>query len=208
MTYRDVIISALSQPPGKVTTFTSPGQGKPLESSDIKTIQDAAGNSLTDALQASLLEASEEASRLRAKQSSGEKLTDEEVARQEDLNFHMRSIKEAQEALKNGAPGSAINLVGGQAILPYITNNPNALNYSFGSGWNEVINKYVLPDEEALSSAAASGRFVAGDRVIVRSLGTTTIPVYPDIESAKAAGERGAFRKGDLIMVGGKLGPA
>lgn len=166
MTVRDVVTKSLSTPATNRTTWLDKPQGKPLSTSDITNIQEGANKSLEDALINQEAYFSQEAAKLREKQAR-EGLSEEEVAVRDNLNNTITELSKAREALKTGTTGPAVSLVGGQAIMPYLANNPIALEYSFGPSWDQAIRNYVFASEEELRSAAEQGRIKPGDTVIV-----------------------------------------
>jgi hypothetical protein len=166
LTVRDVVTKSLGTPATTKTTFLDQPKGKPLDTSDITNIQEGAKKGLEDALTGQEIYFSQEATRLREKEAR-EGLTDDEVTLRNSVNDSIDELKTAKEALKSGSVGAAVTMVGGQAIMPYLRNNPVALEYSFGPSWDQAIGSYVFSSEEELKEAAQQGRVKPGDTVIV-----------------------------------------
>jgi hypothetical protein len=76
----------------------------------------------------------------------------------------------AKKELDKDAVDSAINIVGGQALIPYFTNAPAAMKYDFGPAWTSATERYTFADEAALKEAALAGRIMPGDYVIVNGV--------------------------------------
>lgn len=167
MTAREALGRGLTTPPGRMTTIIDQPQGKPLDTADIKNIQDSASKNLLDSLTERVLSESQEAAAILEKERTGIRLSEDEVRRKEILNQSLLQLKEAEEALKAGAPSKAIGLVGGQAIMPFLANNPAAVQYTFGGGWMEAIRSYTFNDEQELMQAEEDGKVRLGDIVIV-----------------------------------------
>lgn len=168
ISYRDALATALTSPPKTQTTFIQPSMGAPLTPTEITTIQDSAQKNLTDTLMNEKRVLSEDVRILSEKMSEGTQLTEDEIERQNALNERLLAVSRAEEALKAGAPGLAIELVGGQAIMPYLANNPVALEgYSFATAWNNSIRNYTFTSEEEVRQAAKEGRVKAGDLIIL-----------------------------------------
>ena len=166
LTVRDVVTKSLGTPATTKTTFLDQPQGKPLDTSDITNIQEGAKKGLEDALASQEIYFSQEATRLREKEAR-EGLTDDEIKTRDNLNNNLTKLSTAKDSLKRGSVDAAVALVGGQAIMPYLINNPVALEYSFGPSWDQAISSYVFSSEEELKEAAQQGRVKPGDTVIV-----------------------------------------
>lgn len=166
LTARDIVTKSLGTPATRKTTWLDQPQGKPLDTSDITNIQEGAKKNLGDALINQEAYYSQKAAQLREKQAR-EGLTEQEVVARDNINSSLAVLSEARDALKEGSTGPAVSLVGGQAIMPYVVNNPIALNYSFGPSWDQAISNYVFASEEELKEAAQQGRVKPGDTVIV-----------------------------------------
>jgi hypothetical protein len=167
LTYEDVLKGALANPPTRKTTFIDVPKGKPLTTTDINTLQEGASKNLEDSLSVDKVTTQSQATAIREKEASGSVLTEEEMRIRDTLNARLVQLDKASEELKKGSSRTAIELVGGQAIMPYLMNNPIALEYSFGAGWDSAIQSYVFVSEDALREAASQGRVKPGDVVIV-----------------------------------------
>lgn len=166
MSVRDVVTKSLGTPATTKTTFLDQPQGKPLDTSDITNIQEGAKKGLEDALLSQEIYFSQQAARLREKEAT-EGLTEDEVKARDNFNKSLTDLNGAKEDLKRGSVNAAVTLVGGQAIMPFLINNPIALEYSFGPTWDQAISSYVFSSEEELKEAAQQGRIKPGDTVIV-----------------------------------------
>jgi hypothetical protein len=167
MTYREAIAKALTQRPTQETTFIGNNAGKPLEETDIEAIRKGAEKSLMDALNQRTISISKATTDLNTRLSKGETLTQEEIDKKDSLEYELKQTVRAKEELDKGSVLSAINIVGGQSLIPYFMNNPSAMQYNFGLGWQEGVARYTFPDEEAAKRAAVAGRILPGDYVIV-----------------------------------------
>ncbi len=167
MTYEDILKGALTNPPTRKTTFIDVPKGKPLTTTDISTIQDGANKNLGDSLNVDKITTQSQATAIREKEAAGSILTEEEMRLRDTLNARLVQIDKASEELKKGSSMAAIEIAGGQAIMPYLMNNPIALEYSFGAGWDSAIQSYVFASEDALREAASQGKVRPGDVVIV-----------------------------------------
>lgn len=168
-TYKDVIAGALTTPPTQETTFLGTEGAAPLKIADIETIRTGAEKSLLDALNQRSVNAGREAAALNTIASDRE-LSQVEAARQTSLNEELASLSAAKDELEKGGVASAINLVGGQALIPFFANSPTAMSYDFGPAWSSATSRYTFADEVALKEAADAGRIVPGDYVIVNGV--------------------------------------
>jgi len=124
MTYREAITKALTVPPASETTFIGTNPAKPLESGDLDSIRKGAEKSLLDALNQRTIVLAKEASVFAEREARGETLSDEDKDRKEANLDELSAVNTAKEELGKGGAQSAINLVGGQAIIPYFQNTP------------------------------------------------------------------------------------
>lgn len=166
LTMGDVVKGGLAAAPTRKTTWINPSVGKPLDAAAISTIQTSANKNLADALTSQEVYYSQQAAALREKEAKG-MLSEEEAGIKTNLIGQLDALRVAKEALKNDAPLAAIELVGGQAIMPYVMNNPAALNYNFGPGWSQAISRYTFDSEEAVVEAARANRIKPGDLVVL-----------------------------------------
>lgn len=167
MSVKDVVKGALVNPDTRKTTFIDVPNGKPLTTTDIDNIQAGANKNLRDSLNVDKITTQSQATAIREKEAAGSILTEEEMRLRDTLNARLVQIDKASEELEEGSSMSAIKIAGGQAIMPYLMNNPIALEYSFGAGWDSAIQSYVFASEDALREAASQGKVRPGDVVIV-----------------------------------------
>jgi hypothetical protein len=168
-TYKDVIAGALTIPATRETTFLGTEGAAPLKLADIETIKTGANNALLDALNQRSITVGREAAGLNTI-ASDRALTQEETERRTSLNEELASLSTAKDELEKGGVASAINLVGGQALIPFFANSPVAMSYDFGPAWSSATSRYTFADEDALREAANAGRILPGDYVIVNGV--------------------------------------
>jgi hypothetical protein len=174
MTYEDILKGALgTQRTGK-TTFLDTYTGKPLTGTDVTNILTGAREGLEDSLKAEIVATSRVARGFAAK-AAAKTLTDREKTQNNIIIAKQRALAEAEEDLKNGSVTAAIQLVGGQAIMPLLQTNSAALNYNFGQGWVSSINKYTFSSNEDLQKAVDEHRVNPGDLVVVNGVIGTAI---------------------------------
>lgn len=166
MTYKEAIAKALTLPATQETTFIGTDAGAPLKLADIETIKGGAEKSLLDALNQRSLVVSSEAAALNTKNATTP-LTEEERKTVEKLNEQIDEIRIAKEELAKGSVGSSINLVGGQALIPYFTNAPTAMKYDFGPEWQSATSRYTFNTREEMLAAFDAKRVFVGDYVII-----------------------------------------
>jgi hypothetical protein len=169
MTAREVVEQGLKKPSQRKTTFVYNPQGKPLDEADVATIQTSANKNLRDSLNSQQVFLSNQ-SKAFSEKAMTVGLTEEEIGLQEKVNGELRQIGLAKEALDLDAPAAAIQVAGGQAIMPYIMNNPTALAYNFGPGWSQAIQKYTFSSEEEAKAAYKNGVLKKGDIVNVNGV--------------------------------------
>jgi hypothetical protein len=169
LTVRDVVTKSLGTPATTKTTFLDQPQGKPLDTSDITNIQEGAKKGLEDALIGQEIYFSQEATRLREKEAR-EGLTDVEIKTRNSVSDSIDELKTAKDSLKRGSVDAAVALVGGQAIMPYLINNPVALEYSFGPSWNQAIQKYTFSSREEALAAYENKKLKIGDIIIINGI--------------------------------------
>lgn len=169
MTAREIVEQGLKKPSQRKTTFVYNPQGKPLDETDVATIQTSANKNLLDSLNSQEVFLSNEAKALSEKAMTGE-LSVEEKEAQKSLNENLAQIGLAKESLKLDAPLAAIQIAGGQAIMPYIMNNPTALSYNFGPGWSQAIQKYTFSSQEEAKAAYDAKKLKMGDIIVVNGV--------------------------------------
>jgi hypothetical protein len=168
-TYRDIISEAFTLPPTQETTFIGTDPAKPLETADIETIKTGAQNALKDALNQKTLTIAQAAATLNSA-AANRVLTEEEQTQRDSYNLELSKIATAKGELDKDAVQSAIDIVGGQALIPYFINAPAAMSYDFGPVWSSATSRYTFADEAALREAANAGRILPGDYVIVNGV--------------------------------------
>lgn len=84
-----------------------------------------------------------------------------------DLSAENAKLNAAKKAMKEGRPAEAIMLVGANAILPLMRNNPGSLNYSLGGDWDRAITDVTYGAEEDAFEAFKNGDLKVGDWVVV-----------------------------------------
>jgi hypothetical protein len=167
MTYKDVLKGGLATPNTRKTTFLDTYTGKPLSTTDVNTIQEGAKANLADSLKANMAATAKVASMFTAKESVST-LTQAEEDEKKRINARMMALTDAEKDLEDrDSITAAIQLVGGQAIMPLIMNNPVALQYAFPAGWKSAIESYTFASEEDLQKAVDEQRVFRGDIVIV-----------------------------------------
>lgn len=167
VTYRDALAKALTSEPTVRTTFIEQPMGKPLTPTEVSTIQSSAAENLTDTLMDEKRRVAEEIRFMNEKLASGEPTSEEVLREQKRKNERLLALGRAEEALKAGAPGLAVELVGGQAIMPFLMNNPVALEYSFGPAWDSSIRKYSFTSEDEAREAERKEQVKEGDIIII-----------------------------------------
>ena len=165
-TYKDVIAGALTTPPTQETTFLGTEGAAPLKLADIEIIKNGAMESLAGALDEKSFVVSSQAAALNTK-SSTVPLTTEEKGTLENLNDQMVQIRDAKEALDKKSVGAAINLVGGNALIPYFINVPMAMDYEFGPEWTAATSRYTFNTREEMLAAYMAKKVFVGDAVII-----------------------------------------
>jgi len=166
-TYRDVIAGALTLKPTQETTFIGTDPAKPLTITEIDAIRTGAEESLRDALDQKTFSIGQATAVFNTRLSNNETLTEEEMAQKETYEQQLVAINMAKEELDKNAVQSAIDIVGGNALIPYFVNAPAAMNYDFGRVWSSATDRYTFKSQEELDRAFADGKIVAGDYVIV-----------------------------------------
>lgn len=166
MTYRGLLKGALTPEDAQKVTFLDETVGKPLTGDDVNNILSGAKDSLGDSLKSEIVATSRVASIFAAKASAGT-LTEDEKTQRDLINEKMKALAVAEEDLKNGSVTTAIQQVGGKAILPLLQTNSAAVSYNFGQGWGPSIQEYTFNSAEEVQQAVKEYKVFEGDLVIV-----------------------------------------
>lgn len=168
-TAREVLGRALTTRPETRVTFITEPPGEALSVEDVNNIEKAATKNLSDSLQTRSVSEAQELQALTEKKRQGISLTEEETKRESLLQNSLMLLEQAKKNLEDGSPMDAINLIGGQAIMPFIANNPNALNYNFGAGWQKAIQDNSYDSIEEVQAAKEQGKIKLGDIIILQN---------------------------------------
>ena len=166
MSVKDVVKGALVNPDTRKTTFLDTFTGKPLSDDDVRNILGGAKENLGDSLKADIVATARQTAFFSEKEKTTP-LTEKEKGLKNAANERLKLLNEASEELASGSVTSAIQLVGGQAIMPFLQTNSTALAYNFGQGWVSSIQKYTFASEEELQKAVNEYRVNPGDLVVV-----------------------------------------
>lgn len=166
MTYRDLVRVALTPQDTQKVTFLNETVGKPLTGPEVTNILTGAKDSLGDSIKSEIVATSRVASIFAAKASAGT-LTEDEKRERDRISARMESLAVAEEDLKKGSVTTAIQLVGGKAILPLLQANSAAVSYNFGQGWGPSIQEYTFNSAEEVQQAVKDYKVFEGDLVIV-----------------------------------------